>query len=175
MISATVFRSPDSPPRTLVNLTPQGTGGSATFWSSADFALFTGLASFIDSDGNSRSLMMGWDTQQIDHMSDLMVNQTDEGGPPQLPAIPAGKATFVIAGAAPTAETLAAIQALHDVYNNEYERLKTGYEGRERARIAKEAELKAHPPKPKDIILNYWRIPDAAVPAASAPAEGGAK
>ncbi|MEO5714077.1 MAG: hypothetical protein ABIT37_11370 [Luteolibacter sp.] len=100
-----------------------------------------------------------------------MANATDDGQPPQLPVIPAGKATFVIIGAPPAPETLTTVQSLHDVYNNEYERLKAAYEGRERARIAHEAELKAHPPKPKDIILNYWRIPDAA----PSPAEGGAQ
>jgi hypothetical protein len=31
-------------------------------------------------------------------------------------------------------------------------------EGRECARIEREAYLKANPPQPKDITLNYWRV-----------------
>ena len=50
------------------------------------------------------------------------------------------------------------IQSLHDLYNREFQRLLTAYQGREQARLAQVAELKAHPPQPKDITLNYWRI-----------------
>jgi cellulose synthase/poly-beta-1,6-N-acetylglucosamine synthase-like glycosyltransferase len=32
------------------------------------------------------------------------------------------------------------------------------YQARKMTRLAQEAELKAHPPQPKDIILNNWRI-----------------
>ena len=58
----------------------------------------------------------------------------------------------------PTPQTLASIQSLHDLYNNEHDRLKEAYDGRERAQRQHEAELKANPPQPKDIVLNYWRI-----------------
>ena len=53
-------------------------------------------------------------------------------------------------------EALASIQSLHDLYNNEHDRLLTAYQDREQASLAREAELKANPPKPKDIVLNYW-------------------
>ena len=52
---------------------------------------------------------------------------------------------------------MVSIQSLHDLYNSEYARLKTALEGRERARIEREAYLKANPPQPKDIVLNFWR------------------
>jgi hypothetical protein len=52
---------------------------------------------------------------------------------------------------------LVVIQSLHDVYNRELERLRTAYEGRERARIEREEYLKPNPPQPKDITLNFWR------------------
>jgi hypothetical protein len=52
------------------------------------------------------------------------------------------------------------IQSLHDLYNNEYARLKTAYEGRERARIEREAYLKANPPHITDqpIVARMQRI-----------------
>jgi hypothetical protein len=175
-VGANVFHPKDSAPRTLVNFSPQGQGAEITFWSSADFAYLSGFSSFVGSDGIERSLMMSWGQQEIEHLSDLT---TESGvaacGVPEMPALPAGKATFSIASGQPSPETLTAIQSLHDLYNNEYNRLKTAYEGRERARLANEAELKAHPPKPKDLIINYWRI-EAPQPAApETPTEGAAK
>ena len=62
-----------------------------------------------------------------------------------------------------------AIQSLHDIYDSEYARLKTACEGRERARIQREADLKANPPQPENVTLNYW---SAEKPAA---AKGGDK
>lgn len=41
-LAARVFRSKDSPPRTLVRYWPEGGRKDITFWSSADFALIAG-------------------------------------------------------------------------------------------------------------------------------------
>ena len=51
---------------------------------------------------------------------------------------------------------LVPIQSLHDLYNKEFWRLKTAYEGRELARLQQEADLKAHPPQPKNLVVNFW-------------------
>ena len=173
-VGASVFHPKDLAARTLVDFSPLGHAATpVTFWSSADFGLFTGFASYVGSDGIERNLMMGWGSREIEHVSELT---TESGalalGVPKMPELPAGKATFSIISGQPTAETLTAIQSLHDVYNNEYERLKTAYEGRERARIAHEAELKAHPPKPKDIVINYWHIDDPRPTAPATSTEG---
>ena len=42
------------------------------------------------------------------------------------------------------------------MYNNERGRLHTAYQGRELARLAREAELKANPPQPQNITVRYW-------------------
>ena len=77
---------------------------------------------------------------------------------PNIPAFPDGPTTFTIVGEQPAdPSVLVPIQSLHDLYNSEYARLKTALEGRERARIEREAYLKANPPQPKDITLNFWR------------------
>ena len=65
---------------------------------------------------------------------------------------------------------LVPIQSLHDLYNNEFGRLKTAYEGRELARIQHEADLKAHPPQPQNLVVNFWTT-DTPKPAK----KGGAK
>jgi hypothetical protein len=56
----------------------------------------------------------------------------------------------------PSAEALAAIDALHRYYDANRARLTEDYEKREAARIAQEQWLKEHPPVPKDTMINFW-------------------
>jgi hypothetical protein len=157
-LSATVYRSKDSPPRTLVRYWPEGNGGDVTLWSSADFALIAGgINSFVDSAGDSYHLMMAWSKVDIERMAEIWASRGREYDAPEIPDLPEGKASFQVVGEQPDADKLAPVQALHDLFNSEYERLKTAHEGRERARFEQEAYLKANPPQPKDITLNYWR------------------
>jgi hypothetical protein len=156
-IGATIYRSKDSPPRTLVRYWPEGRREEIRFWSSADFALIAGgIQSFEDSESHTHSIFMSWSTVDMDRMADLQVTNGCHDEAPEMPTLPEGKATFEIVGDPPSAGDLLPIQALHDIYNDEFGRLKAAHDGRERARLAHEAELKAHPPKPKDITLNYW-------------------
>jgi hypothetical protein len=170
-LSATVFRSKDFPPRTLVRCWPEGKGETITFWSSADFGLISGIHSFADVTGVTHSLLMGWGYVDLETMSETRAASLKAYGAAVLPTFPEGKASFEIIGDPLAAEDLAPIQSLHDLYNSEHDRLKTAYEGRERAQRLLEAELKANPPKPKDIVLNYWRID----PKAQAAEKGAAR
>lgn len=170
ILSATVFRAADSPPRSLVRY--WAGGESVTLWSSADFALLSGFSSFTGSDGHARSVIMAWSHVDIDRMTDLMEKHRHEYDAPEIPQFPEGKASYLISSAKPSAEALIAIQSLHELYNNELVRLQTAYEGRERARLLREADLLANPPRPKDIILNHWRIGSATL---AGPAKGGDK
>jgi len=87
-----------------------------------------------------------------------------------MPDFPDAKATFTVIGNPPDDPSiLVPIEALHDIYNHEYARLKAAHEGRERARTQHEAELKANPPRPKNITFNYWRT------ERPAPAKGDVK
>jgi hypothetical protein len=156
-LSATVFRSKDSPPRTLVRCWPEGKRETITYWSSADFGLISGIHAFADATGTPHALLMGWGYVDLETMSDMQAARLKAYGATAPPTFPEGKAGFEIIGTPLTAEDLAPIQALHDLYNSEHARLKSAFEGRERARLEREAYLKAHPPQPKDITLNYWR------------------
>lgn len=106
---------------------------------------------------------MGWGNVDLDRMAELQGAKGIEHDAPELPDFPAGNAIYQFIGERPAAEDLVAIQALHDLYNHNLAELRTAYQGRERARIEREAWLKAHPQQPKNIILNYWRTeqPDA--------------
>lgn len=169
LVGATVYHSADTPPRTLVRIWPQAQGEPVTLWSSADFSLLSGLPSFTTSSGGTSSLMMQWSITNLTRRNALQRNIASQFHASAIPAFPDGKATYIITAGNPAAETLASIQDLHDLYNNEHARLLTAYQGREQARLQKAAELKAHPPKPKDIVLNHWDINETTA------AEGGGK
>jgi len=156
MAGATVFHPKDSPPLSLVHIWPNRGGQAVVFWSSADFGLLSGISSFIGSDGKPRSLMLMWSISEGENLSDLITELGPESS--KIPKLAADKATFAITSDHKTpAATLLTIQSLHDIYNSEYERLKRAYEGREQAILESEAELKANPPRPKNITLNFWR------------------
>jgi hypothetical protein len=156
-LGATVYRPKDGPPRSLVRYWPEG-GREITFWSSANFALIAGgIQSFADREGHEHHIFMSWGTVDIDRMTELLAANGRTYLTPEIPDFPEGKATYQIIGQAPPAKHLAAIQALHDIYHNDHTKLLTAYQGREQARIEREAYLKANPPQPQNITLNYWR------------------
>ncbi len=156
MIGATVFHSTDGTVRSLVNINSMVGGEAVNFWSSADFGLFSGVIAYVGADGITRSLMMSWGREDIENLPQYLNAHSPEHDAPPLPDLPAGSATFAITTANPAPETLANIQSLHDLYNNEHPRLLTAFQGREQARLQQEADLKANPPKPADLILNFW-------------------
>ena len=161
-IGATVYHLPNSTTRTLITYWPNTDDQPVTLWSSADFSLLWGFASFIGSDGKTRSLMMTWSNLYTDIQQRLLVRLGRSSVTPKIPELPSGKATYVIASGELTVEALASIQSLHDLYNNEHDRLLTAYHARELANTNRQAELKAHPPQPKDIVINSWAIGPAA-------------
>ena len=167
---ATVYHSTGHPPRTLVRYWPSHNGEPVSFWSSADFGLLSGIPSFTDSDGRIHHLLMMWSAVNLDRMAAVSASHARAAKAPEIPEFSEGPATFILIGNPPAdREILTPIQSLHDLYNNELPRLKTAYEGRERARLQREAELKANPPRPKDMTVNYWRTEKPAQ------AKGGAK
>ncbi|RYZ70543.1 MAG: hypothetical protein EOP09_05925 [Proteobacteria bacterium] len=73
----------------------------------------------------------------------------------------------MIQGAAGESEGYDAIVALHELYATDGERLREAYELREARRKEAEAELRANPPVPKDIVLNFWKIEKPKIEAES--------
>jgi hypothetical protein len=177
-LGATVYRSKSTPTRSHITLWQPDENPADTvaftpviFWSSADFCLLTSLPTFIGSDGKSRSLFIAWGVQDIDRTAARYAGYGQKYRAPSAPALPSGPASFKIISGQPTPATLAAIQSLHDLYNDEFPRLQAAYQGRERLRLSQEAEQKANPPQPKNLTLNYWHLPSTP----TATPEGGAK
>ena len=161
IIGASVFRAKNGTARTFVALWPSGAGGKTepiTFWSSADFGYLSGFCSFQGADGATRNLIMAWSIFEIGEISELNQKWVTEYGLPGAPEFPTGKAAFILASGENAAPLTPAIQDLHDLYQNDYQRLKVASEGREQAARQYEAMLKSNPPQTRSIILNTWPI-----------------
>ena len=156
-MSATIYRSATSPPRSLVCYRSQHGTALIRFWSSADFTLIGGFNSFVASDGHAYhffAALANIDTTRAAAAS---------GGtfhPPDIPDFPIGPATFKLVGPPPAdPSVLVPIQSLHDIYNNEFWRLKLACDGRERARLQRQANPQANQQQqPQNIVVNYWTV-----------------
>ena len=156
VLSATVYPGP----RTFLNWThPFADGSTRLFsgWSNIDFNHFTGINTLLGTDGNQHSFFMGIGTE--------------ESPAENAPVFTTDAPTFIPDQADIPAEALILVDSLHKIYATESEKLAAAHAGRERARLAQEAELLANPPQPKDLIIRY-RIAETPLPI---PAEGGAQ
>jgi hypothetical protein len=142
-LSATVYDHS----RTLLRWSPPGKpGDEMTAWSNVDFNLLDGFNTF-KANGICYSLILCLNNQNSDVTTDEI-----EPAPPDLPALlTAGPAYIVTEGDANDKKASAVITGLHDLYQAEAPRLQAAYAGREKARIEREAYLRAHPPQPRNV------------------------
>ena len=76
---------------------------------------------------------------------------------PEGPEFPADRVAYAVTdGDTSDEDGMAFIEGIHQLYNNEKDRLAAAYEGREQARKEREAYLKANPPQPQDGKLRFW-------------------
>ncbi|MEY4244222.1 MAG: hypothetical protein RLZZ245_1807 [Verrucomicrobiota bacterium] len=120
-------------------------------WSNVDFKYLTGFASFSKGDRSFVTFMGVGDVSAASLRAESMF---------QAPAdLPTGVPDFrMIQGAAGESEGYDAIVALHELYATDGEGLRAAYQLREARRKEAEAELRANPPVPKDIVLNFWKV-----------------
>lgn len=126
-------------------------------WSNVDFNYLTGFGNF-EFEGLEYNLIMGIGNMDTDRWRQLADEGRFKFEPPQIPTLPPGRVSYLITrGDAQNMEAERMMRGLHELYRNEKERLIEAYQGRERARIERAAYLKAHPPKPEDITLQFFR------------------
>jgi hypothetical protein len=120
-------------------------------WSNLDFKYLTGFASFSKGERNFVTFMGVGDVSSASLREESMFG---------IPAdIPTGAPDFrMVQGAAGESEGYDAIVALHELYATDGKRLRSAYELREARQKEAEAELRANPPIPKDIVLNFWKV-----------------
>jgi hypothetical protein len=154
-ISATVYDHQKTLVRWYGNGTPMK---SFAAWSNIDFNHFSGMGGF-KSGGISYHFMMGVGNHDTVRWRARLEEAGREHEEPQAPELPVGEPGFVLVEGDPNdAEGLAPIRGLHELYKTEAARLAAAYAGRERARAKQEAYLKANPPVPQDIVINYWKV-----------------
>jgi len=120
-------------------------------WSNLDFKYLTGFASFSKGERHFVTFMGVGDVSSASLREESMFG---------IPAdLPTGAPDFrMIQGAAGESEGYDAIVALHELYATDGQRLRVAYELRKTRQRAAEAELRANPPIPKDIVLNFWKV-----------------
>lgn len=155
-VSATVYD------RTRTRLTCHGHGGNAvTVWSNIDFNHFCGLGSFVatGADGEVRSyhFHMGIGNEDTGRKRDSPATEEIGYDGPAIPALPDGAPAFVIVSDSPDPATLTLIEDLHALYRTEGKGMAEASAAREKAYEERKSHLLAHPPKPKDVTVNFWK------------------
>ena len=147
-LSATVYD------RAVTQLRWFGEGGEFRVFSNIDFNYLTGLGA-IETEDTVYTLFLGVGNETA-------VAGQDRPAATQIPPLsqfsPQRAEYFVVEDKARPAspETLAGIDALHRYYDANRAKLADDYEKREAARVEKESEIKAHPPVPRDTVINFW-------------------
>lgn len=135
----------------------QGVSEEYSGWSNVDFNHFSGFNAFLGTDEKRHNFI-------------LAVANGGSDGDLRPPSFRTKDPTFIPDGKIPARE-LVPILSLHKLYEKEALRLAAAHAGRERARLAKEAEILANPPQPQDLTIRY-RIAETPLPT---PAKGGAQ
>jgi hypothetical protein len=162
-LGATVYRLENETTRSLVSVWITGQREPVSFWSSGDFSLLSGIGTFTDKQGETRSLFMLWSIFDTNRFAKRMIELGREYDLPEIPDLPSDKAAYVILRGAADDDLLTDINALHEILNHDSVELRRAYEGRVRAAKEREDYLKANPPQPRDITLNYWRTEKPAI------------
>lgn len=157
-LGATVYRLENEVIRTFVQVWNNSGEGPVSFWSSGDFSLLSGIGTFTDNRGESRALFMMWSVHDTTRLSRMMERVGKEYVPPEIPELPNEKAAYLVQKGNPDDDLRVALDSLHEILNHDNAELRRAYEGRQRATKEREEFLKANPPQPQDIILNFWRI-----------------
>ncbi|MFZ9936930.1 MAG: hypothetical protein ACO3JG_07690 [Luteolibacter sp.] len=129
-------------------------------WSNVDFLYLGGFGSY-EYNGIEYMLIMAVgniETEVLEKWQELAAEHGVEYEIPKCPELPADRPAYIVTEGDPTdTEGVALMDGLHVLYIKEKDRLIAAYESREKARIEREAYLKANPPKPKDLILHFWK------------------
>ncbi len=140
MLSATVYPGPRTNLR-WTHVAEDGETREYSGWSNIDFNHISGITTFRATDGEEHSFVMGIGTGQSPAEN--------------APEFPTSSPTFIPDQENVPDDALILVDSLHKLYAVEGSKLAAAAEGRERAEEAHAAELLAHPPQPKDLIIRY--------------------
>jgi hypothetical protein len=160
-LSATVYDHS----RTLLRIQLSGEDGwEVTAWSNIDFNHFSGFASYRttspEGEASDVALVTGLGNIDTDRMKKLSAETGESFENPLLPKlrdISEGPAYVIVEGKDAEGAALETLKQMHLLYGKEGNRMREAH----LSRVAEEKKMReyylANPPKPKDVVLNYWR------------------
>lgn len=151
--------------RTLLRIYPNGQAGEEVVaWSNVNFLHLTGHGGYRvnHSDGTYQNigLLMGISPMYGQTLRSLAEKAGREYEGPEIPDLPdlatSGPAFVAMEGYSDS-PAMDVLQQLHQLVRKSGDTLKEQYLAREKARAERKAYLLANPPKPKSLVLHYWR------------------
>lgn len=168
--------------RTFVRWNPsEKLGDEVTGWSNLDFNHFSGLFHYQvkGRDGEVRQyvLMMGIDNTDTLRTSESFQRAGKTYHAPEHPELPDlatnGPAFVFTEGDTADDERRYAIEDMHELYRVEGARMAAAYQARIKAYEERKAFLLAHPPKPADVNVSFWKRDHPLRQPLSTETEGG--
>ena len=159
-LSATVFDHS----RTFLRCFLTGTGNAGkeiTAWSNLDFNRFCGFGEFeakgADGEVRKYALLMAIGNEDTARRCASLAAKGIENDGPVIPALPDDKPAFLIQTEDPDPAGVTLVEDLHALYRCEGARMAEACAAREKAREERKAFLLAHPPKPEDVTIHFWK------------------
>ena len=172
MLSCTVYDDT----RTLITWNSQGVTPMQTYkaWSNVNFHHFDSLRRF-KKNRTTYMLMFMIGDEDTARAAARAARAGKTYSPPLIPELPADSSTeprFQVIQGNPSAEELAPLYGLHEIYRENHNELIAEHQRLTLERAQKAAERLANPPDPKpDIIIQHWTIE----PKANTNEAGGAQ
>lgn len=136
--------------------------------SNINFRHFTALPRF-QKDGITYTLLLNIVEENSTRTAARYARLGKTYTPPTIPELPADPTTapqFIVTKGAPTAQDLAPIEALHELYQKHHQDLISEYVRIKALQEREASERLANPPNPKpDIIIQHWTVTPNAPPA----------
>jgi hypothetical protein len=165
MLSCTVYDDT----RTLITWNSQGVTPMQTYkaWSNVNFHHFDSLRRFKKNRTTYMLMFMVGD-EDTARAAARAARAGKTYSPPLIPELPADSSTeprFQVIQGNPSAEELAPLFGLHEIYRENHNELIAEHQRLTLERAQKAAERLANPPDPKpDIIIQHWTIDPSAHP-----------
>lgn len=150
-----VYRSASHPTRSFIRCFAGDGAPPIAFWSSFDWQLFQD-GNFTLPNGSKLSLLLMLSVQDEDAFTALYHRWGGIYTPPAIPSFPAGAASFKVVSGEPTFGQLAYLEALHALYDRDYDELVAAFEQRKTAQIeAKKARAEEEAKPPENVVIRY--------------------
>ncbi len=152
--------------RTLLEIYPSGQLNNViTAWSNIDFNHISNFTSYrvkdaTDGTFQNISLIMGIGNTATQRWSALAAKRGLKYQAPEIPTMPdlaVGGPSFILVKGEADSPTMDTLEQIHDLYRKEGTKMEAAYHVRLQAHEERKAYLLAHPEKPKDVSIQFWK------------------